>query len=790
MYISLNWIRDYVDLNGIEETNLIERFFLSTAEIENVEHKGENIQGVIFAKITKVEAHPNSQKLHILNVFDGAENWQVVCGAPNVKENMITAFAPLKSVVAGHKISKAKLAGVESFGMCCSENELGIGSDDNGIMEITDDVTLGTSIKDYFPIDDTILEIDNKSLTNRPDLWGHYGIAREFSTIFKRELKPLKTFDVLKYNTLPKIKIEINDENCLRYSGITVDNIKTNTSPQWLKIRLGYTGMRDINLLTDLTNYLMLELGQPMHAFDNEKVKGIIVKPSNENQTMLTLEGEEHKLNNGNMIICDQNETPIAIAGIKGGLLSGINKDTTSLLLESACFDATSIRKTSTQIGLKTDSSMRYEKSLDPELTTIAIKRLLFLLNQIEPKMNITSALSDVYKKKYERNKIKFTKNFLEKRIGSNLDKNNIEEILKYLGFEIIKSGDEFEVIPPSFRATKDISIKEDIVEEIARMYGYDNISPKTLVGEIRPTDVDFVHDKEYKTKLILSEKYNLNEIHSYIWNYKDFNDEFGIETKSHLSLLDSSNSGQSGIRSELSPTMIKTFFENKNNFDEIGIYEIGRVVLGLDQNKLAIEKRKLSILLASTKSSEKDLYFKLKKILLDICQTVVNASICLEQPTTVNYLNPLNSCKIISNNYILGTMGLLHPLISFKLDKRFKIAILEIDFDDLCNKTEKIKYQLEKITKYQTVSLDFNFNIPMEVSYSKVEEIIKSFHSKLKFNFKLSDIYKDTKNNKQYWTFSFNIYSLERTLNSEDIEKFSNRLISHMAQNSIDLKQ
>ena len=789
MYISLNWIKEYVNLDGIDEDELIKRFLLSTAEIEDVIYKGQDVQGVIFAKITSVESHPNSQKLHILNVFDWKENVQVVCGAPNVRVGMITAFAPIKSTVGGHKISKAKLAGVESFGMCCSENELGIGSDDNGIMDIKEDVKLGASLKEYYPIDDTIIEIDNKSLTNRPDLWGHYGIAREFSTIFKRKLKPISVFETEKYKNLNKLNIKIEDEGCLRYSAISVKNIFSHNSPQWLKIRLCYTGMRDINLLADLTNYLMLELGQPMHAFDNEKVKGIVVKKASDNLTMLTLEGEQHKLSKDALVICDSQENPVAIAGIKGGLLSSISENTTSLLLESACFDPTCIRKTSANIGLKTDASIRYEKSLDPEMTTLAIKRLLKLLNDIEPNMEITSALTDVYKKQYSKNTIKFNRQFLQKRIGVELENNKIEEILKYLGFEITIKGDEFTVIPPSFRATKDISIKEDIVEEIARMYGYDNIPSMSLLGEIKPTSIDYVHDKEYKTKFILSQKYNLNEVHSYIWNYKDFNEEYGINSPSYLSLLDTTNSGQSGIRSELAPTLLKMFFENKNNFNNISIYEIGRAIIGIDENNLAIEKRKLAIVLASQEKSKKDLYFSLKKMLLDVCQTILNVKVDFVENKSQNYLNPINSCEIISGNKILGKMGLLHPMITSKLDKRFNVAVLEVDFDMLCN-GENLESKLEKITKYQTVSLDFNFNVPHSKSYAEIEILLNNFNSKLKCNYSLSDIYIDEKNDKQYWTFNFNIYSLDRTLTSEDIDKFSSKLTSYMSENGIELKK
>ena len=254
MYISLNWIKEFVNLDGIEVDELVKRFGLATAEVEGVEYKGQNISNVVVAEIKSVENHPDSKKLHILQVDDGLENLtQVVCGAPNVRVGMKTAFARVGAQVQDIKIGKAKLAGVESFGMCCGEDEIGIGSDHSGIIELDSNLKNGTDIKEVFPIDDVIIEVDNKSLTNRPDLWGHYGIAREFATIFKRDLKQVDRVDLTAYNNLPKLNVAVETPDCYRYSALSVDNVTVKKSPQVMKIRLNYCGMRDINLLADMT---------------------------------------------------------------------------------------------------------------------------------------------------------------------------------------------------------------------------------------------------------------------------------------------------------------------------------------------------------------------------------------------------------------------------------------------------------------------------------------------------------------------------------------------------------
>ncbi len=790
MYISMNWIKDFVNLDGIEPEDLIKKFNLTTAEIEGYEYKGKEVDGVIFAKIEKVENHPNSDHLHILAVNTGSEVLQIVCGAPNVRQNMIVCLAPIGSKVGGHKMSKARLAGVESYGMCCSEAELGIGSDDDGIMDITFPVTLGADIKTVFPIDDIVFEVDNKSLTNRPDLWGHYGLAREFSAMFNRELKPLEGEDISAYNNLPKLNVNVNSEDCYRYSSISVANVTKRVSTQTMKIRLKYCGMRDINLLTDLTNYLMLELGQPMHAFDNEIVKGINVNKAKENEKLLTLEGEEHEIPEGATVIYNENNTPVAIAGIKGGKLSGITDSTTKLLLESACFDSKAIRIASTKIGLKTDASQRYEKSLDPEMTIVAIARLLKLLKSIDNGVTVTSSLTDVYTKKYPKISIDINADFVSKRIGVDISKEQIANILTKLGFDVKESNDNLVVNVPSFRATKDISIREDLVEEIARSYGYDNIVPEPISMEVKATDANTSHNNQYQTKYLLAEKYGLNEVHSYLWNYSDFNSQVGIEHKSYVSLVDTSNAGQSGIRSQLSPSLIKFMSENKNNFNDIGMFEIGSCVTGLDENNLAIEEQHLSICLASQSKSGYDLYFKLKQMLNDIAENVYLKQLTIGKIDNIpNYVHPTNSTNIYANGENIGLFGLIHPSVKLAIDKKFNIAILELNVKKLSDATD-YKPQLKKVSKFQDVNIDYSFIVPNSTKYADVANHLNNFKTKLIWTYELQDIYSSADlGNNSSWTFKFNICALDRTLTAKDIDIFNMRLLQHMEQIGLKIK-
>ena len=790
MKISINWINDYVDLSGIETDELVKRFNLSTAEIEGVEYKGKNIQNVVFGKVLSVDNHPESNHLHILNVDVGDEVLQIVCGAPNVRVGMVTAVCKVGGSVVAGKIKVGKLVGVESYGMCCAEDELGIGADDSGIMDILEPVTIGQDIKEVWPIDDVVLEIDNKSLTNRPDLWGHYGLAREFSAIFDRPLKKMPTDDLSVYDNLPEVKIDIETDNCFRYSSVCVSGINEKKSPREMAIRLNYAGMRDINLLADLTNYVMLDLGLPMHAFDNSIVKGIKVLSSDGETIMTTLEGEEHKPPKGATLICDDKKEPVAIAGVKGGLKSGISDDTNSVLFEAAVFDCENIRKTSRSIGLITDASQRYEKSLDPELTPMALARIVYLLKQVDGGVKVSSRLSDAYKKKYDKIVIDLDPNFIGKIAGADISKKFIVKTLKALEFGVEEVGTNLKVSVPTFRATKDVSIKEDLVEEVARLYGYDNIEPKPLAFDCAPPKLIPSIEYEYDTKLLLAEKYQANEIHSYLWNYEDFNRQNKIDMKSYVHLLDSSNAGQSGIRSELLPTLIRCLDENKNNYQDIRIFEIGRVVSGLNEDGSVIEDKKLAVVFASQKKSEFELFEELKMAIVDIAKNIIGVDVSLDEGESVSYMHPVNSFRIKSRTDDYGYIGVLHPVVKKSIDKRFNVVMLEIDFVKLAETVCYAK-KIKSVSKYQAVEIDYNIVCDINMKYIELTKSLSKFKSKIMSGYELIDIYenKDILGDKKSVTLRFNLSSFDHTLTGEEIEKFRSEFEEYIKRVGLELR-
>lgn len=789
MKISLNWIQDYVDLSDISTEEIVKRFNLSTAEIENVECMGAKTYGVVFGKIIEVSDHPTNKHWHILKVDVGTKTLQIVCGAPNVRKGMVTCVATDGGSVNGFKISIAKRGEIESQGMCCSAAELGIGADDDGIIDLQGDYPIGADIKSVWPIDDIVLEIDNKTLTNRPDLWGHYGMAREFSVIFNRPLKPIETLDLTKFEGLNKIDVNVESKNCYRYSAISADNITVKTSPDYIKIRLTYCGMRDINLLADLTNYVMMDVGLPMHAFDNSIVKGINVIDARKGTKMLTLEGEEHELPENSVVIADQTREPVAIAGVKGGLKSGITNQTTSVLFEAAVFNSVAIRKTSRTIGLVTDSSIRYEKSLDPEKTQLALARMLKLLSEIDNKIVVTSCFSDCYKYHYPKLKIDVNANFIASVIGADITVERIVNILADLGFGVKGKNEQLQVTVPSWRATKDVSIKQDLVEEVARIYGYDNITPAPLKFEAVPVTLKREVDLEYQVKKYLAEKYDATEVHSHIWNFVDFNSKHKINHPSHIKLMDSSNSGQDGIRSQLVPTMLKFFEENRNVLDNIRIFEIGRVVTGLTEDNMAIEQKRLAILLASQTKSQEELFFEAKKIIVDLAKTVVGLDVWLKKDAVNSYYHPVNSARVVSRVDDLGEMGILHPVVNKSIDKRFAVAIVELDFDTLSRAAVYYK-KPRALSKYQQVQMDFNFLVPNKLTYGEFEAVLGKYRNKISNGFELVDIYTDESlGDRKSITIRYELGSYDHTLSGEELEKFRAELISHASKNNIILR-
>lgn len=787
MFISMNWIEDFVDLSGLDKESLIKRFTLSTAEVEEVFHKGQDLKDVVSAKILTVDDIPESRKLHMLTVDAGDKIYDVVCGAPNVRPGMVIPFVKEGGRVGGMDIGVATLAGHESHGMCCSERELGISDEHMGLMELPEDTRLGIDITELYDIKDTVFEVDNKSLTNRPDLWGHYGIAREMAAISGRELKPIEKLDLSVYSSLSPVEIEILDkEHCFRYSGLKVRNITKKISPVNMRIRLFYAGTRAINLLADLTNYLMLELGQPMHAFDCAKVESITVKRYDNPFEFETLDEEKRSIDKDTLMITCKDE-PVAIAGIMGGLQSEIEDNTDSLLLESANFDAISVRKSSTRLGLRTDASMRYEKTLDPEMTLTAIERFMKLLMDIDPDVQVISRLSDEYVYKYPEISIDFDKKFIDRYTGIDISTEQITSTLTSLGFNVSGSNNNFTAQVPSWRSTKDVTIKADIVEEITRIYGYDNFEIKTTNSALHPVRRTQTNLCDNFVKDTLVEKYGMHEVHSYIWSDTKKYKEIGIDPEPGVKLANAMTPEHDTIRNSIVPTLLSFTEENKAFAQDFGIFEIARVVEGLKPDNMCNERKKLGIVLFSRTKTEKELYFDLLKIINVLCDEIrhKNAEFTPVEPTHT-WQHPRNTASVTLGDKALGFITVVHPVVKNKIDKKSAIVAAQIDMMDFAQiSAENISYS--EPSKFPGMNIDLSLVIGKDNTYNTIKSAWENTAEDILSSVELIDTY--DMGDKSSITLRFYFVSPEKTLTREELQPQVDNIIQSLSKMGVALK-
>ncbi len=786
MFLSMNWISDFVDFEGIDKLDLIHRFSLSTAEVENeIFFKGSDISGIVVAEIKEVADHPESKKLHLLKVDAGdGKLTDVVCGAPNVRVGMKTAFAKIGAKIGEIEITPRALAGYTSYGMCCSEKEVGISDDNSGIMDIPCEVANGTDIKDVYEIEDIVFEVDNKSLTNRPDLWGHYGIAREFAALCGRPLKPLETVDLSQYNSLPPLDMKIEDKLCQRYSCLQVENITKNVSPVNMRIRLFYCGMRGINLLADLTNYLMLEMGQPMHAFDSRKVEKLRIKRFDTPFTFTTLDGVERDIDENTLMICNA-DTPVAIAGIMGGLDSEIVEDTTKLTLESATFNAVSIRKSTVRLAHRTDASQRYEKCLDPELTVPAIARFVKLLQDIDAGAKVTSSLTDEYAEKYDDIVLNFDKKFVDRYTGIEIDNATIVKTLEALGFGVKVENDEFSVAVPSWRATKDVTIKADIIEEITRIYGYDNFDVHTTATPVYPIRPDVEKTVEDKIKDILVKRFSLHESHSYVWMYYDECKALGIEVEENIKLTGATNPNIETIRKSIIPTQLCQVKTNTNFAPDFGIFEVGRVVEGLKEDGLCNERKKLAVTLFSKTKTAEALYFELRDIIATIVGDIKHCDLSYKTAeATHSYQHPKNLNKIFCKGAEIGEIGMIHPVVAKKIDKKGILVYAELDVKTLSDiEPDAIKY--EEPSKFPGIDIDISF---VSETFAPIGEAIKAANCPLIKGMDVVDTYRDESGK----SITVRIYFAhpEKTLTKDEVMDVVNGIIDDLSAKGIEMKK
>lgn len=603
MYVSWRWISEYVDTTGVDPHSFAERFTLSVAEIEEVVDFGLGLDGVRVVDVKAVAPHPDADKLRLATLLTGAGEVTVVCGAPDLAVGMRAVWAPPGvTLPSGIAVRDGEIRGVPSPGMLCSERDLGLSDEHAGLLDLHGcTAPAGTPLPEAVALTDTLFEIDNKSITHRPDLWGHHGVAREVAALLSRPLRPLDT-EGLQFGDADPVRLQVQpDSGCSRYLCARVADVVIAPSPIDLRLRLRAVGVRPISNAVDATNLVMLETGNPLHAFDARHVRGgaIEVRSARDQETLTTLDGQPRALLPNDCVIADA-EGPVALAGIMGGLDSEIRDDTTEVILEAASFDGAAIRRTATRLGMRTESSARFEKSLDPQTARHGALRFLKLLQQLCPTARIVSRLADqghfpaappapVH--------IHTSATYLRARLGVDADEMSdawMDRTLGSLGFAARRDGDQLDVIVPSFRAGRDVGIAEDLVEELGRIYGYDHIRSTPPDVPARPPHLPPLKKLQRAVRASLVLDARLTEVMLYSFDFEPFRERCGLVERGpggdplpRLRLKNAISAEATQLRRSLAPGILAAMERNLERGTRagegakglrVGLFELGRV--------------------------------------------------------------------------------------------------------------------------------------------------------------------------------------------------------------------
>ncbi len=716
MWLSLNIIRDMVDLDGIAPEEIAARLTMATAEIDGIDAVNRHFETVVTAKIIDVKKHPNADKLTVCDLDAGNEKLTVVCGAPNHKKGDIVALATVGTKLSEEfTVTETKVRGVNSPGMLCSEKELGLSDDHSGIMIFPADTPIGVPLSRLYPDRvDVRLEIDNKSITHRPDLWCHAGFAREIAALFGRAFKHPVDLSIAKtFTNSEPLTVTIHaPEAAPRYCGLVVKNIRIEESPEWLKSRVSSIGMRPINNVVDVTNYVMAEIGEPMHAFDRKKLRGneIIVRTATDGEPMKTLDEQEHTLTAHDVVIADAGG-PIALAGVMGGGDSEIDDATTEIVLEAANFNPVNIRRTANRNGLRTEAAIRFEKSLDPEICPAAIVRCYELIKRLVPEAEAVTEIVDAYPRKHSENRIETSSAFIRKKLGQDIDDARITGILSSLGFGVRDSGGDLDITAPTYRSTKDVSIPDDIVEEVGRIFGYDNITPvPPMVPCAAPARNEF-RLFERRLKTILSRDYGLTEVSNYSFVGEAPLAALDLDEGLELRLRNPLSQEQDRLRRSLVPNIVGNIAFNQRYSDAFRFFELGRVYIKKSRTdaELASEQTRITgCVYAKTPASP--LFYDARTALTGLIGELRIRGVQLRPIDSglPPYAHPGRSLEIVIEGKHAGLVFELHPAVRQRFDIAGQAALFDVSVDQLFA-AKKLERSFTELRKYPDVPFELS---------------------------------------------------------------------------------
>ncbi|MBL4903937.1 phenylalanine--tRNA ligase subunit beta [Desulfotalea psychrophila] len=801
MKFTINWLKEYVDTGDMSPESLAEHLTMLGLEVDSVTPVFPELAQLKTAKVLSVEAHPNADKLHLCEVAVGEETFSIVCGAPNVRKDLVTAIALVGTVMPdGTKIKASKVRGVKSFGMLCSERELGLSESHAGIMELPAATEHGQPLLVAIGLDDLLVEVD---LTpNRPDCASVIGIAREVAGITRTPLTiPVKSATLDHSSRDFSVDIE-NSEVCPRYAARLIRNISIEQSPWWIRKKLISIGMRPINNVVDITNLVMMEYGQPLHAFDYDKIAGkqIVVRhPKNNENTFTTLDGEKRTIEPDMLMICDA-EKPIAVAGVMGGLNSEVSDNTTNILLESACFGAVSVRRTARRLKLPSEASYRFERGVDPDGCITAMERAVSLLCDIAGGEVMEGGV-DSYHGIRPLNSQKLRISRTSSLLGIKLDYDKIADVLQSIGIRCKPKDDNtIWVNPPSFRI--DIEREADLVEEVARLIGYDNIPTSLPTVKLSYPEQAPVRTLRKQTSNLLvnigfSEAINYSFVTEKHASMMALNED--DNRRKHVALLNPLSEEQSVMRTMLLPGLLENLKRNINfQNTSVKLFEIGKVFTPQGKNEQPIEKERLTCILSGKRSGNASSLYNndntvdifdakgvsellLETLRLHGCST--NDVISFRTPEEneqENYSDPAQCLILDSDKGILGQLSRLSPEVAKQFGLKQDVFFLDLDFEILCSLKATAK-NFQQLPVFPAVKRDISLLVPTDIKAGDMLETIRTSKEKFIEHCEIFDVYqgKPLDHGMKSVAVSVTYRSPTKTLTEKNVNKSHTKLIT-----------
>lgn len=778
MWLSLSWLGDFIDLGDRSAEQVAEDLTMRTALIEAVERRGELDDKVVVGRVLERGQHPNADRLSLCQIDVGGETLEIVCGAPNVAAGQAVPVARIGSRLPnGLKLKKTKIRGVVSQGMICSEVELSLGEDQDGIMVLEEGLEIGRPFREVPGVADTLLEIDNKSITHRPDLWGHEGFARELAAIYRLDLRsPRLDTDLLE--GADSLRIEIEDaEACRRYDALFLRGPLGGAAPGWIRRRLTHCGLRPLSLAVDLSNYVMLELGQPTHPFDASRIEGgvIRIRQARAGEDLVTLDGERRTLPDGTLVIADESR-PLAIAGIIGGQESGIQDDTAVGVLESASFDPISVRATSTELGLRTDALSRFEKALDPGLAERALRRYAALMRQVAPEIEIDPQFAAAGSFEYPALELRFRTARACAKLGVTLSREEMSEILERLGFAVSKTGDDLDVRVPSWRATRDVDCEDDLIEEVGRVHGYEKIPAELPVVACAPVALEPFNRAWRQCVEALTWRFGFAETMSYPYLEESVAERAGMgDDQPCLQLQNPLQKSAGKLRRSQIPWLLEFVDRNIKTNEEVRLFECGRVFLPREGSAdLPYEPLTLSAALAErvTRKGEGGRLLRRLKGVLEALGVVLERPLRFEATDAAcpRWLHPVRSAAVHSGGRCVGFLGQVHPDVVTGFGWSGDVAAFEIDLSAIMDDAAAPRGYVPP-PKFPPMRVDLSFVLPYTLAYESLDAGLRKVGSILS-DVELVDEYAsaDMAAGQRSLTLRLSFRASDRTLTDEDV--------------------